>query len=147
MPWIAGELSGLGLGRAKGQDVTTETCVGPVPVTPGDPFVASYGAFGPYARARLLARIQAVFALQCRQCSGPMRITAFIIDLAPVCNILVHFDQPRARPRMAPARAPPLWAVPQCDFCHFRVERSAPFATRWRTGLRTSPGAPEIEFD
>ncbi len=46
MTWIANELSGLGLGLAQGQVVTTGTCVVPVPVAPGDRFVASYGAFG-----------------------------------------------------------------------------------------------------
>ncbi len=46
LTWIANELSGLGLGLATGQVVTTGTCVVPVNVVPGDRFVASYGAFG-----------------------------------------------------------------------------------------------------
>ena len=46
LTWIANELSSLGLGLAKGQVVTTGTCVVPVNVVPGDRFVASYGDFG-----------------------------------------------------------------------------------------------------
>jgi 2-keto-4-pentenoate hydratase len=46
LTWIANELSSLGLGLAKGQVVTTGTCVVPVDVVPGDRFVASYGDFG-----------------------------------------------------------------------------------------------------
>lgn len=46
LTWIANELSGLGLGLAEGQVVTTGTCVVPVNVMPGDRFVASYGDFG-----------------------------------------------------------------------------------------------------
>ena len=46
LTWIANELSGLGLGLATGQVVTTGTCVVPVNVVPGDRFVANYGAFG-----------------------------------------------------------------------------------------------------
>ena len=46
LTWLANELSGLGLGLAAGQVVTTGTCVVPVNVVPGDRFVASYGDFG-----------------------------------------------------------------------------------------------------
>ncbi len=46
LTWIANELSGLGLGLAAGQVVTTGTCVVPVNIVPGDRFVASYGDFG-----------------------------------------------------------------------------------------------------
>ena len=46
LTWLANELSGLGLGLAAGQVVTTGTCVVPVGVVPGDRFVASYGDFG-----------------------------------------------------------------------------------------------------
>ena len=37
------------------------------------------------------------------------RIIAFITDAATVCGILAHLGEPTAPPRIAPARAPPLW--------------------------------------
>ena len=46
LTWLANELSGLGVGLAAGQVVTTGTCVVPVAVVPGDRFVASFGDFG-----------------------------------------------------------------------------------------------------
>jgi 2-keto-4-pentenoate hydratase len=46
LTWIANELSGLGLGLAAGQVVTTGTCLVPVNVVPGDEVLVSYGGFG-----------------------------------------------------------------------------------------------------
>ena len=40
-----------------------------------------------------------------------MRIIAFITDAPTVRDILAHLGEPTAPPRIAPARAPPLWAA------------------------------------
>ena len=64
-----------------------------------------------YAWALLLARIYAVFPLLCPKCGGAMRIIAFITDASTVRDILAHLGEPTAPPRIAPARAPPLWAA------------------------------------
>jgi len=65
-----------------------------------------------YAWARLLARIYEVFPLVCSHCGGVMRIIAFITDGPTVRDILVHLGEPTAPPRIAPARGPPLWDLP-----------------------------------
>jgi hypothetical protein len=65
-----------------------------------------------YAWAMLLARIYEVFPLVCSHCSAEMRIIAFITDPAPMRDILVHLGEPTAPPRIAPARGPPLWDLP-----------------------------------
>jgi hypothetical protein len=41
-----------------------------------------------------------------------MRIIAFLTDPAAVRAILVHLGEPTAPPRIAPARGPPLWDLP-----------------------------------
>jgi len=41
-----------------------------------------------------------------------MRITAFITEAPAVRQILVHLGEPTSRPRLAPARGPPLWEMP-----------------------------------
>jgi hypothetical protein len=41
-----------------------------------------------------------------------MRIIAFITDGPTVRDILVHLGEPTAPPRIAPARGPPLWDLP-----------------------------------
>jgi 2-keto-4-pentenoate hydratase len=46
LAWIANELRAHGPGLAAGDVVTTGTCVVPVPVAPGDAFVADYGPIG-----------------------------------------------------------------------------------------------------
>lgn len=46
LAWIANELRVFGPGLAAGDTVTTGTCVVPVPVAPGDVFVADYGPIG-----------------------------------------------------------------------------------------------------
>ena len=65
-----------------------------------------------YAWARLLARLYEVFPLVCPHCGGAMRIIAFVTDPAPMRDILVHLGEPTAPPRIAPARGPPLWDLP-----------------------------------
>jgi hypothetical protein len=64
-----------------------------------------------YAWALLLARIYDVFPLRCPKCVGAMRIIAFITDASTVREILAHLGEPAALPRIAPVRAPPLWAM------------------------------------
>jgi hypothetical protein len=41
-----------------------------------------------------------------------MHIIAFLTDPAAVRAILVHLGEPTAPPRIAPARGPPLWDLP-----------------------------------
>jgi 2-keto-4-pentenoate hydratase len=49
LAWIANELRVHGPGLAEGDLVTTGTCVVPVPIAPGDAFVADYGPIGSLA--------------------------------------------------------------------------------------------------
>jgi hypothetical protein len=65
-----------------------------------------------YAWALLLARIYEVFPLLCPNCGGEMRIIAFITEAPAVRDILAHLGEPTSAPRMAPARGPPLWEMP-----------------------------------
>ena len=65
-----------------------------------------------YAWALLLARIYEVFPLVCPICGAEMRIIAFLTDPAAVRAILAHLGEPTAPPRIAPARGPPLWDLP-----------------------------------
>ena len=85
-----------------------------------------------YAWALLLARIYEVFPLVCARCGGEMRIIAFLTDPAAVRAILAHLGEPTAPPRIAPARGPPLWDLPDAgaDHCHPHAQP-----------------APEYEFD
>lgn len=46
LTWIVNELSGLGLTLAKGQLVTTGTCMAPLEIAAGDHVVADYGVLG-----------------------------------------------------------------------------------------------------
>lgn len=46
LTWIVNELSNHGMELAKGEFVTTGTCVVPIPVKPGDVAVGDYGDFG-----------------------------------------------------------------------------------------------------
>ena len=63
----------------------------------------------------LIARIYEVFPLICPKCGGTMKIIAFMARGYPVNEgdavreILSHLGEPVDPPRMAPARAPPLW--------------------------------------
>ena len=63
-------------------------------------------------RALLLARIHEVFPLVCPMGGGAMRIITFLTDPAAVRAILAHLGEPTAPPRIAPARGPPLWDLP-----------------------------------
>lgn len=46
LAWIANELSGIGERLARGQVITTGTCLAPVPVAPGDRIAADFGPIG-----------------------------------------------------------------------------------------------------
>ena len=41
-----------------------------------------------------------------------MRISAFITEATAVRQILAHLGEPISPPRLAPARGPPLWEMP-----------------------------------
>ena len=41
-----------------------------------------------------------------------MRIIAFITEAPAVRQILAHWGEPTSPPRLAPARGPPLWEMP-----------------------------------
>ena len=64
-----------------------------------------------YAWALLLARIYEVFPLICPNCSGAIRIIAFVTDAPTARDILAHLGEPTAPPRIAPAGGPPQWAA------------------------------------
>ena len=46
LTWLANQLSSLGITLQRGHVVTTGTCIGPLPVAPGDRVRADYGALG-----------------------------------------------------------------------------------------------------
>ena len=85
-----------------------------LPAPPPDPPAAepAHRRAARYAWAMRLARIYEVFPLVCSHCGAEMRIIAFITDPAPMRDILVHLGEPTAPPRIAPARGPPLWDLP-----------------------------------
>jgi hypothetical protein len=57
--------------------------------------------------AILLARIYEIAPLVCPRCGGPVRIVAFIVETAPIRQILQHIDEPAAPPPLHPPRGPP----------------------------------------
>ena len=61
--------------------------------------------------ALLLARIYAAFPLIYPRCGGAMRIIAFITEALMVQKIRVPLGEPTSAPRLAKARAPPLWEM------------------------------------
>ena len=61
-----------------------------------------------------------------------MRIIAFITDGPAVRDILGHLGEPTAPPRIAPARGPPLWDLPDAGTGDFDPHAQP---------------APEYEFD
>jgi 2-keto-4-pentenoate hydratase len=46
LTWLVNELSALQVTLAAGQVVTTGTCLAPLPIEPGDRFVADFGVLG-----------------------------------------------------------------------------------------------------
>lgn len=53
--------------------------------------------------------------LRCPLCSTERRIIAVVTDGSTVRDILVHLGEPTAPPRIAPARAPPLWETAEAE--------------------------------
>ena len=56
----------------------------------------------------------------CPNCGGQIRIIAFINEAPSVREILAYLGEPTSPPRLAPARGPPLWEMPdaaptECD--------------------------------
>ncbi|HEX8012465.1 MAG TPA: hypothetical protein VF814_16265 [Casimicrobiaceae bacterium] len=83
-----------------------------------------------YAWALLVARIDELFPLVCPLGGAEMRISAFLTDPAAVRPILAQLGQPTAPPRIAPARGPPFWDLPDAG-----------------PGAFDPQPAPEYEFD
>ena len=57
---------------------------------------------------------------------------AFVTDVSAIRNILIHLGEPTAPPRIAPARGPPLWDLPDAGPGTFDPQAQP---------------APEYEFD
>ena len=55
----------------------------------------------------------------CPLCGAEMRVIAFITDPLTIHDILVHLGEPTAPPRIAPARGPPLWDLPDAGPARF----------------------------
>ena len=72
------------------------------------------------------------FPLVCPLCGTEMRIIAFLADPVAVRAILAHLGEPTAPPRIAPARGPPLWDLPDAGTADFDPHAQP---------------APEYEFD
>ena len=48
-----------------------------------------------------------------------MRIITFLTDPVAVRAVLAHLGEPTAPPRIAPARGPPLWDLPDAGTADF----------------------------
>jgi hypothetical protein len=59
------------------------------------------------AWAKLMARVGEEFPLECPNCGGDIRLTAFISEPGPIRKILTHLGEPPEPPPIAPARGPP----------------------------------------
>lgn len=92
-----------------------------------------------YAWALLLARIYEVFPLLCPKCGAQMQIIAFITEALSVRQILAHLGEPTSPPRMAPARGPPLWEMPDAE-----PGKRDPRASQFDPQAQP---APDYEFD
>ena len=87
-------------------------------VAPDSPAAATAAGGKPMPRqpahdlwALLLARIYAAFPLICPRGGGELRIIAFITAALIVQKILTQVGEPTSAPRLAKARAPPLWEM------------------------------------
>ena len=60
-----------------------------------------------YLWAILLARLNAIAPLVCSRCGGPVRIIAFVVETAPIRQILEHIGEPTEPPPRYPPRGPP----------------------------------------
>jgi hypothetical protein len=63
------------------------------------------------AWAKLMARVEEEFPLECPNCGGDIRLIAFITEPGPIRKILTHLGEPLEPPPVSPARGPPTdWA-------------------------------------
>ncbi len=63
------------------------------------------------AWARLMARVAEEFPLECPNCSGDIRLIAFITEPGSIRKNLTHLGEPLEPPPIAAARGPPTdWA-------------------------------------
>ncbi len=60
-----------------------------------------------YLWAILLARLYEIAPLVCSRCGGPVRIIAFVVETAPIRQILEHIGEPTEPPPRYPPRGPP----------------------------------------
>ena len=61
-----------------------------------------------------------------------MRVIAFITDPPTIHDILVHLGEPTAPPRIAPARGPPLWDLPEAGPGSFDPQPAPAYAFEHR---------------
>ena len=59
------------------------------------------------AWAKLMARVGEEFPLECPNCGGDIRLSAFITEPGPIRKILTHLGEPLEPPPVSPARGPP----------------------------------------
>jgi len=59
------------------------------------------------AWVKLMARVGQAFPLACPNCSGDIRLIAFITEPGPIRKILTHLGEPLDPPPVSPARGPP----------------------------------------
>ena len=90
-------------------------------------------------RAVLIARIYEVFPLLCPLCGGQMHIITFITHRTDIQHMLDHIGVEAARPRISPARGPPLWE--DCDAQAGEVAQGEP---DWDRGAQP---AADYELD
>jgi hypothetical protein len=59
------------------------------------------------AWAKLLARVEEEFPLECPNCGGDIRLISFITEPGPIRKFLTHLGEPLEPPPVSPARGPP----------------------------------------
>ena len=112
--------------------------------------------------AELLARIYGVYARKCSRCGGRVHLVGFIIELAPVRQLLEHVGERTAAPAIAPARSPSLAingqqlaapegvfeAIPELEFDQTANLAAEAGHDQWthRAGTDAEP-VPDLEFD
>lgn len=106
-----------------------------VPVTePGATDEPAHRKAARYLWALLLARIYEVLPLVCLKCGGDLQIIAFINEGPVIREILGHLGEPSSAPHLAPARGPPLRALPATEQAERETDPQAQLA-------------PDCEFD
>ncbi|MCB4361504.1 hypothetical protein [Quatrionicoccus australiensis] len=63
----------------------------------------------------MLARICEVLPLVSPKCGVDLRIIAFINEVPVIRETLGHLGEPTSASSLAPARCPPLWALPATE--------------------------------